>query len=696
MPILRLGLALVGVLLMVTLGCHSTPLKAPYLDVENPQARQWLKDYKHAGELAPTDSLQACTLYKKLAEEEKFPAHELANLRAWETCGTSQASEMDRSAFPPWLQDLAQDVSLKLAQETGDKVAEMELASEKSKRRLPQDEKVALIQTALKRARELNNADMIRDLTRRLYLVAPRLNPQPPAKDALSVASDFRLARDFSQAHRYYEKVVSGKGYDLDDKISALKGLRLAYKNERKMDRHLQACLRLVKFLRYFLHKHPRSKRWLNADYDAEVYYARALWTQGHTAGAHRIFDRLKKRLKGRMSLAEIYWLEGRMADEVKDYAGVAEAFDKALAEKISDPDLHDRILWYSAWNERRLSHLDRAAQRFADLQEQTQDEYMRARALFWNGKTLADAGKKPEAKPVFEKLIGLDPLGYYGLLAHRQLDEAISFKLTSGDRSPAAVDVNIPLDRALAEWLNQLGETQALTSLLDRASAAYRKQKDQNDEGWVTIFRYYAKAGLYMKLYESLSDLTPERRRDVLENHPDLLFPQPWSDEVRTASLQFGVQAELIYSIMRQESAFNPRARSQADAFGLLQVLPEVADRMSEEYKIPYSRMEDLYDPHINIMVGAAHLKDLLSRYKNQFILAVASYNANETAIRYWMKTRFRGDPLEFIEEIPYEETRVYVRLVMRNLIFYSLLNSQSAAIDFPSWVLKLDASAS
>jgi soluble lytic murein transglycosylase len=55
-------------------------------------------------------------------------------------------------------------------------------------------------------------------------------------------------------------------------------------------------------------------------------------------------------------------------------------------------------------------------------------------------------------------------------------------------------------------------------------------------------------------------------------------------------------------------------------------------------------------------------------------------------------MKTRYRGDALEFIEEIPYEETRAYVRLVMRNLIFYRLLKSQSASIEFPAWVLKLD----
>ncbi|NJL25914.1 MAG: lytic transglycosylase domain-containing protein [Calothrix sp. SM1_5_4] len=244
-----------------------------------------------------------------------------------------------------------------------------------------------------------------------------------------------------------------------------------------------------------------------------------------------------------------------------------------------------------------------------------------------------------------------------------------------------------------MAEWLNLLDEKEVLTALLDEASQAYKKANEQNDEGWVTIFRYYAKAGLYMKLYESISGLSPDRRKSVLQSHPELLFPQPWVDEVKTAALQFGVQEELIYAIMRQESAFDPRARSGADAFGLMQLLPEVAEAIAPANNIPYAQMEDLYQPQTNIPLGALHIKELLQRHKNQFILAVASYNASEKAIRNWMKTRFRGDALEFIEEIPYEETRVYVRLVMRNLIFYSLLKTKSASIEFPAWVLNLDA---
>jgi soluble lytic murein transglycosylase len=364
---------------------------------------------------------------------------------------------------------------------------------------------------------------------------------------------------------------------------------------------------------------------------------------------------------------------------------------DLALKERITDSDLRDKIMWYAAWNERRRANFPRAIEELSEIDGKTQVDFTRQRALFWLGKTYQDAQKPEDAKMAFTRLIDLDPLGYYGLLAHRELNMPISLQTASAPPANAE-PAQIPLDSTTADWLALLDEKEALTSFLDLASNAYKKQKDQNDEGWVSIFKYYAKAGLYMKLYESLAGLTPERRKSIFERHPELLFPQPWNEDVHAASTQFGIDEELIYAITRQESAFDTRARSLADAFGLMQLLPEVAENLSSKYKIPYSGMEDLYDPKTNISFGAAHLKELFQRQNGRFILAVASYNASESVIRNWVKSRFHGNALEFIEEIPYEETRSYVRLVMRNLIFYSLLKSKSPSIVFPDRVLSMD----
>ncbi len=689
MTVIRIGAAGVTVILLVALGCHSTPLKNQTSGASQATQANWIKDYKEARTKQVSDPATSCRLFTALAGDSKFPGKDMAALRRAEVCDDMQSIALDRAQMPAWMQEIALDISLKRAAKSGDHVAELELALEKSRQNLPQSEKVKWAQLAIARAEQLEMPERVEEMKKRLYKIAPRLDPQPKVKDFLEVASDFRMARQFAKADEYYRKVIASAHFKLEDKIAAHKGIRLGLKNARKMEEHIEACLDLVKYLRRLRKVNGRSQMLRQASYDAEIYYGRAVWTAHRAGEARRIFTELERRMRGKVSLAELYWLQARMAEEERDYDTVSRFLQLALKERIRDGDLRDKILWYSAWNERRRENLPLAATLLAELEGKTLSEFTRVRAQFWLGKTHQELKQDEQAKQVFERLVALDPLGYYGLLAHRNLERAITFK--AGNATPH-IDTNVPLDIRMAEWLALLGEKEALNGLLDLASHAYKKQAEQTDDGWLTLFQFYAKGGLYMRLYESLGSLPPERRKGILESNPGLLFPQPWTNEVQTASLQFGVEQELIYAIMRQESAFDTRARSIADAFGLMQVLPEVAESIGLQNKIPYTGMDDLYDPRTNVQIGAAHIRELLQRNKNQFILAVASYNASEKAIRNWMKTRFRGDSLEFIEEIPYEETRTYVRLVMRNMIFYSLLNSKNASIEFPSWVLKLE----
>ncbi len=683
----RFGLTL---FVMLILGCHSAPLKSP-VDTSLKLNSLWLRDYKEAQMLKSTAPFRSCELFKSLALEPKFPANEIARLRAWETCDS--AEPLKRSDLPAYLNDLSLDIALMGAVKLNDKAAQMELATEKSKQRLPQNEKLKWNELALARARELKDKAKIEALTKRQYIIAPRLNPDPSPAQWLMVASDLRNARKFEQAREFYEKIIKGPEFTLDEKITAHKGIRLSYKNARRMDDHIEASKRLVEYLRRAEKLNPKSIAIRNAHYDAEIYLGRAIWTMGQADAARRTFETAEKRLMGRVSLAELYWLLGRMAEERNEPSEVSRYMELALKERITDDELRDKVLWYSAWNERRQKNHARAAEILGELNEKTQSEFTKVRVLYWLGKTQADLGKADESKATFEKLCLLDPLGYYGLLAHRQLGLAISFKRAPTQDGGEILDSDVPLNFELADWLVLVDEKEALEELLNLSIKSYAKQKKQTDEGWTTLFRFYAKGGLFAKMYEMLSALPSDRRKSIVEKHPELLFPQPFLEDVKLAALQYNVDEELIYGIMRQESAFDPRARSGADAFGLMQVLPEVAENIAFAKKISYLHMDDLYVPKTNIPIGAAHIRELLDRHRGRFILAVASYNASEKAIANWMKTRFRGDALEFIEEIPYEETRIYVRLVMRNLIFYSLLKSKSASIDFPAWVLKLDA---
>ena len=121
------------------------------------------------------------------------------------------------------------------------------------------------------------------------------------------------------------------------------------------------------------------------------------------------------------------------------------------------------------------------------------------------------------------------------------------------------------------------------------------------------------------------------------------------------------------------------------------MQLLPSLGKKLSRNTKVSYTEPDDLFDPEINIPLGTKELGTLLSRYDQQYILAVAAYNASGNAIRGWLKTRYRDDTLEFIEEVPYDETRAYIKLVMRNFVFYKRLNQSEGPIQFPEEWLKL-----
>ena len=135
----------------------------------------------------------------------------------------------------------------------------MKLGLEKSKQKLGQTEKVQWVQHAIARAQELGDQEALKELNKRLYMIAPRFKPEIREKDFLTVAADFRANRQFERAREFYEKVLNSSFYKLDDKVAALKGIRLSYKNARDDDAHLKAALRLVEYMRAAEKLNPKS-----------------------------------------------------------------------------------------------------------------------------------------------------------------------------------------------------------------------------------------------------------------------------------------------------------------------------------------------------------------------------------------------------------------------------------------------------
>jgi soluble lytic murein transglycosylase len=125
----------------------------------------------------------------------------------------------------------------------------------------------------------------------------------------------------------------------------------------------------------------------------------------------------------------------------------------------------------------------------------------------------------------------------------------------------------------------------------------------------------------------------------------------------------------------MREESGFDPRAVSTAGARGLTQIMPATGERLAASLGLPDYRPEDLFAAARNLLLGAHYLEQLLERFEGRVSAAVASYNAGPEAVERWLEERPDVEDDEWVEAIPYDQTRAYVKRVLRSQQVYRVL---------------------
>ena len=158
--------------------------------------------------------------------------------------------------------------------------------------------------------------------------------------------------------------------------------------------------------------------------------------------------------------------------------------------------------------------------------------------------------------------------------------------------------------------------------------------------------------------------------------NDYELLYPQPFDKQVAASARLTGLQPDLIYAVLRQESLYRRDAVSGAGAIGLLQLLPETARRTARTWQRPRPRSEDLLDPETNIPLGAAQLRSLIDRFAGQTSVALAGYNAGPSAAARWLPQQAIEADV-WVENIPYNETRTYVQRVSWHSVVFAWLRT-------------------
>lgn len=358
------------------------------------------------------------------------------------------------------------------------------------------------------------------------------------------------------------------------------------------------------------------------------------------------------------------WWIERKLASrEMMELGRLRQAYDIAAAHRGGSPQTIAEAEFHAGWF--ALSHLNNpklAKPHFENLAKIATRNRSVARAYYWIARADEALGNKQLAKKGYERA-ARNPTVFYGQLANEKLGRK-KLALTRNPKATREVIArhNARLPVQAVDRLMKIGN-QSLAGTFMRSLS-----QTLEDPAEIVLLAERAEKAKLHRLALQIGKLADAAGHDL----PLLAFPV--AAIPKKARVPRSVGKSLVYSIARQESAFNPKAVSGAGARGLLQLMPATAKEVSRGLKLKYTKARLTSDPAYNATLGAEYLKQLLSEYNGSMIMTFAGYNAGGSRVRRWIKTY--GDPrrmdiegiVDWMESIPFSETRAYVQKIMEN----------------------------
>lgn len=340
-----------------------------------------------------------------------------------------------------------------------------------------------------------------------------------------------------------------------------------------------------------------------------------------------------------------------------------ARAALEAIAKTHPRHTRADDALWMLALDD--LRHDPPAAfARFDTLVASAKNAESAAQALYWRGR-VRHAKEPKQAQADWKAVLARDPFGYYALLASARLGIQTAPGACNGHHEEEA---NVPADATLAKLLLETG-------FRDYAARELAVKVNKRTAGVLNWSAFLASAGQYRLLLDvglaqpgsRAFPIAANARKRFEATYP-LAFPHALD------SVPASVDRCLVLSLMRQESRYDPNAVSSAQAHGLLQLLPSTAGQAASELGLPAPKPAELFEPALNIRLAGQYIHRLLERFEHPF-LAAAAYNGGPTSVARWLKANEGLEIDEFVERIPYRETRHYVKTVAASWGAYGLV---------------------
>ena len=425
-------------------------------------------------------------------------------------------------------------------------------------------------------------------------------------------------------------------------------------------------------------------------DRSAALYWkARALSRMGEIDEAAAIFKTLstgppEKELTedSAYQLALLYVELGRYGDALTEFRRLKKEFPARRYLR--------RATWYEAWCLLRENNYSVAAKGFEHMTATTAG-LKKWKYRYWTARALHRGGHRKKAVEIMREIYKARPLDYYGLAAYRflavlgvRVDPPAAHIDETGDgprkRFPA-LDPSAHLDATTLQNLVRAYELLHLGLAEEAVSELVLVEKKASDSRLLAeLARIYASVGTVRRAErlarDRLSSFLLDSDAPRAYDYWRFAYPKGYANAVAGNARDFGVPEELVFAVAHEESTFRPEAVSPVGAMGLMQIMPKTGEWIAGQVGVRDFADQDLMNPEVNVLFGTWYLRFLLDRYDGRLAKAVAAYNAGEKAVDRWTRHKPDDDPTEyFIEEIPYQETRDYVKKVTRSLTLYQLI---------------------
>jgi len=404
----------------------------------------------------------------------------------------------------------------------------------------------------------------------------------------------------------------------------------------------------------------------------ARFWYARALARSGRVESAIAEFEAVAEVTGPELAGWSLYLAGRLLEDRGKRVRAMALYREVASREDLSERAID--ALWRLGWSAYQSQRYTDSRRTFLDMAGREQSPLGSLRSRYWAARSAEKAGQTGIGRQEFTKLASEHPFSYYGWRATERLREAHLDPPTaalpelqagsSGIEQRELERVALLLEADLGDWAHR-----ELQSMSGRA----RGVSDRTALG-----RLYVRTGDYYGAQHLVVDAYADSLARGVQPGDEALWWLSWPPAYREIIEEVFppdsvIETTLVWSIMREESSYRPGVTSSAGARGLLQIMPTTGAQLARETGRTEFDPDDLYQPRVNIELGTLYLDQLGRRFPGRLSAAISSYNAGPRVVSSWLQ----GVPAEcdddvWVEDIPYRQTRSYVKRVLRSLHVY------------------------